>query len=107
MRAMPLLLIAVALLLCACMMLKTTRIENAVLDALAKDPRTAGDQFEVSVKQDGSVLITGKVGTNEEYDAVNELAKAVPGVTFVANNCSVEEPSSGQLQDETVPSPFI
>jgi len=107
MRAITILLIAIAVLLSACTMLKTSRLEAAVLAALGHDSRTSSCQFEVSAQEDGTVLITGKLGTNAEYDAVSEIAKAVPGVTSVTNNCAVEEPSSGLLQDETVPSPFL
>jgi hypothetical protein len=61
----------------------------------------------VSRQDDGSILITGKVAGNEEVDAVTEIAKSVPGVKTVVNRCSVEEPGSNLMQDETVNTPFL
>lgn len=84
-----------------------TRVEQAVTKALAADSRTASYEFEVSYEEGGKVLITGEVFSAAELDAISEIAKGVAGVSEVVNNCKVEEPGSGMLQDETVPSPFL
>ena len=95
----------VLLLLAAasCDLMKGSQIENKVVAALAKDPRTSAYEFEVSYEA-GTVSITGEVYKPEEMDAVAEIAKAVPGVSSVVNNCHVEEQgSNGMIQDDTVP----
>jgi len=103
-------LAAICLLLLAavsCDVMQATRIEKAVVKALADDPRTAQYTFEVSYQGDGEVLITGELFKPEEADYVTEVALGVQGVTRVLNRTHVEEFGSGMLQDEVVPSPFL
>jgi osmotically-inducible protein OsmY len=101
------LILAVCIALAACSIIQGTKVENAVLKALAGDQRTAQYKFDVSRGDDGTILITGKVFKAEELDAVTEIAKAVPGVKSVVNRCSLEETGNGMLQDETVDAPFL
>jgi osmotically-inducible protein OsmY len=91
----------------ACDVMQSTQIEQAVVKALAADPRTAEYTFEVSFQGDGEVLITGEIFKPEEADYVTEVAMEVKGVTHVLNRVHVEEFGSGMLQDEVVPSPFL
>jgi osmotically-inducible protein OsmY len=87
-------LLAVSLLLVlavSCDVMQASKIEKAVVKALAADPRTADYTFEVSYQGDGEVLITGELFKPEEADYVTEVAMGVKGVT----------------QDETVPQPFF
>jgi hypothetical protein len=86
-----------------CEMMANTKLEQAVTKALANDSRTKTFDFEVSVGAPGEVLITGEVFTLGDIDAVTEIAKAVPGVKAVQNNCKVPEESSGMMQDTVVP----
>jgi osmotically-inducible protein OsmY len=101
------LILAVCLALAACAIIQGTKVENAVLKALAADQRTAEYKFDVSRGDDGTILITGKLFKAEEIAIVTEIAKAVPGVKSVVNRCSIEEPSNGMIQDETVDAPFL
>ena len=94
-------------LLSACSVMQATRVEQAVVKALAADSRTSSYKFEVSYQPGGKVLVTGEVFSAADIDAVSEIAKGVTGVTEVVNHCKVEEQSSGMIQDETVPSPFL
>jgi hypothetical protein len=87
----------------SCDMMKNSQLEQKVVKALAADPRTKSFDFEVSVKAPGEILITGEVFVPADIDAVTEIAKAVPGVTTVQNNCKVPEESSGMMQDTVVP----
>ena len=96
-----------AVLAASCDIMASTKIEQAVVKALASDPRTAEYTFEVSYQEEGQVLITGEVFKPEEADFVTEVAKSVDGVTEVVNRVSVEEHSSGMLQDEVVNTPFL
>jgi len=98
-----LLLIAAA----GCDVMQSARIEQAVVKALAADPRTAEYTFEVSYQGDGDVVITGEIFKPEEADFVAEIAMGVKGVTHVTNRVHVEEFGSGMLQDEVVTSPFL
>lgn len=107
MRFLSLVLLLLVLGCAACAIAKSAKIEKAVLDALAADSRTASYKFEVSCDDAGVVLITGELYAPHEFDAVTEIASAVPGVTAVTNNCKLEEQGSGMIQDETVPSPFL
>lgn len=98
----------VACLLCAaCSIIQGTQVEQAVLDALAKDARTSQYEFNVVRQDDGGVVITGKLFSPAEVDIVTEIAKTVKGVDKVINNCGVEEPGSNMLQDEYVNTPFL
>jgi len=90
-----------------CDVMQSSKIEQAVVKALAADPRTAEYTFEVSYQGDGDVLITGEIFKPEEADYVTEIAMGVKGVTHVTNNVHVEEFSNGLIQDEVVPSPFL
>jgi hypothetical protein len=86
-----------------CEMMANTKLEQAVTKALANDARTKTFDFEVSVNAPGEVLITGEVFTPGDIDAVTEIAKAVPGVKAVQNNCKIPDESSGMMQDTVVP----
>jgi hypothetical protein len=86
-----------------CEMMANNKLEQAVTKALAADARTKSFDFEVSVTEPGTVLITGEVYQAADSDAVTAVAKAVPGVTKVQNNCKVPEESSGMMQDTVVP----
>jgi osmotically-inducible protein OsmY len=101
------LILAVCIALAACSIIQGTKVENAVLKALASDQRTAEYKFDVSRGDDGAILITGKVFKAEELAAVTEIAKAVPGVKSVVNRCSLEETGNGMLQDETIGVPYL
>jgi len=108
MRIAFVLLIALAVpALLGCDVVQSTRIEQAVVKALADDPRTAEYTFEVSYQGDGQVLITGTIFRPEESDFVQEIALGVEGVTTVLNRVAVEEPGSGLMQDEVVNPPFL
>ncbi|MDQ3024184.1 MAG: BON domain-containing protein [bacterium] len=96
-------LILTLLLLSACDMAKGWGVEKGVIEALAKDPRTAAYTFAVSAAENGAVTITGEVGVIEELDIITEIAKGVKGVTSVVNNCTYPEPSSGMMQDYVTP----
>jgi osmotically-inducible protein OsmY len=98
-----LIVVSALALLTACDMMKKTQLENAVVKALAADPRTKDYKFEVSLDDAGAVTITGEVGLAADIDAVTEIAKKVPGVRSVHNNCKVPEESSGQIQDTVAP----
>jgi hypothetical protein len=100
------LFVAAACLLASCSVVQGTRIEQAVVKALAADQRTTSYSFEVSYQQDGTVVITGELFSPAEVDAVTEIASAVPGVKRVENHCTVPEPDNGMLQDTTVPQFF-
>jgi osmotically-inducible protein OsmY len=101
------LILAMCLTLAACAIIQGTKVENAVLKALAADQRTAQYKFDVSRGDDGTILITGKLFKAEEVAIVTEIAKAVPGVKNVVNRCSIEEPGSNMLQDETIGVPYL
>lgn len=101
-----LLLVTVVVLLAACSIIEKSKVESAVLKALAGDPRTQAYQFEVSCDEQGAVTITGEVQEPETVDIVTEIAKAVPGVTRVFNRCTAPEPGSNMMQDMTVGTPF-
>jgi len=90
------------LLASSCDVYKSWKLENDVKGALAKDNRTAMSDFEVSVAGDGVITITGEVDNNEHLDAVTLIAKAVPGVKQVINNCTTPEPASNGMLDDTV-----
>lgn len=109
MRMLILLLaiVAITAFVSGCDVMQATRIEHAVLKALADDPRTAEYTFEVSYQGNGEVMITGEIFKPEEADFVTEVAMSVKGVTHVLNKVHVEEFSNGLLQDETVPQPFF
>lgn len=106
-RMVLVLTILVAAATAACDVAESTRVEQAVLRALGDDPRTAAYAFDVSYQGEGQVVITGELFKAEEADIVTEIAQGVGGVNLVVNRCHVEEYSSGQLQDMTVPSPFF
>jgi osmotically-inducible protein OsmY len=99
--------LAICLLFTACSIIQGTRVEQAVLDALAKDTRTAQYEFNVVRQDDGSVVITGKLFSPAEIDVVTQIAKGVKGVDKVINNCGVEEPGSNMMQDDYVNTPFL
>ena len=101
------LILAVCLTLSACSIIQGTKVENAVLKALADDQRTAQYKFDVSRSDNGAILITGKLYKAEEIAIVTEIAKTVPGVKAVVNRCSIEEPGSNMLQDETIGVPYL
>jgi osmotically-inducible protein OsmY len=96
-----------AVLAASCDIMASTKLEQAVVKALAADPRTAEYTFEVSYQEQGKVLITGEVFKPEEADYVNEVALTVKGVTEVLNHVSVEEFGSGMIQDEVVVTPYL
>ena len=106
-RVVLVLLVLGAAVTAACDVLESSRIEGAVLKALAADSRTGSYEYQVSYQGDGQVVITGEVSNPAEVDAVTEVALGVDGVTLVVNNCHVEEHGSGLIQDEVVPSPFF
>jgi len=87
--------------------MESTRIEQAVLKALADDAQLTQYTFEVSYQGEGRVQITGTVYTTEEVDKVMAAASAVEGVEQVLNRVTVEEYGSGMLQDEVVVTPFL
>lgn len=91
----------------ACDVMESTRIEQAVVKALAADPRTSEYEFQVSYQGEGQVLITGTIFKPEEADFVTEVAMGVEGVEMVLNRVNVEEFSSGMLQDEVVVTPYL
>jgi len=96
-----------ALAALSCDVIKATQLEQAVVQALKDDPRTAEYSFEVSRQDDGQVLITGTVYQPAEVDYVTEIAKSVEGVEMVLNRVAVEETGSGMIQDEVVNTPFL
>jgi hypothetical protein len=96
------LLIVLPLLLAGCEMAMGWKLEQAVLDALAKDQRVAMSTFDVSATDEGVVTITGEVDVPEKLDVVTEIAKAVPGVTSVINNCTYPELVTNPVMDDTV-----
>jgi len=94
-------------LLLSCDIIAGTKLESAVKKALADDPRTSSYSFEVSLQDDGSVLITGEIYKPDDFAAVTEIAKSVEGVERVTNRTRVPEEGSGMVQDHVVPSPFL
>ena len=102
-----LLLGIISLTLVSCSIFASARLEQDVVKALAEDSRTSQYTFEVADQGEGKVYITGEVSSGADIDTVTEIAKAVAGVTTVINKCHVEEASSGLMQDEVVPSPFL
>jgi osmotically-inducible protein OsmY len=99
--------IAICLAFTACSIITGAKVEQAVLDALAKDQRTSQYEFQVERQEDGTVVITGKLFKPEEFDAVTAIAKSVKGVDKVVNRCSMEEPGSNLMQDDYVNTPFL
>jgi len=91
----------------SCSVLESTKIEKAVVQALAEDERTKAYTFDVSYQEGGTVLITGEVSSLATVDAITEIAMAVDGVDKVLNRCNVPEEGNGLLQDTTVPSPYF
>jgi hypothetical protein len=90
------------LLLAGCEMAAGWKLEKAVLDALAKDQRVAMSTFDVSATDAGVVTITGEVEVPEKLDVVTEIAKAVPGVTSVVNNCTYPDTIQNPLMDDSI-----
>lgn len=110
MRKAILLLLALVLILpviSGCDIMASSKLESAVLKALKDDPRTAQYTFEVSLQDNSTVLITGELLREEDKEVVSEIAKSVPGVTNVRNNCAVPEAPSDMMQDPVVNSPFL
>jgi osmotically-inducible protein OsmY/sporulation protein YlmC with PRC-barrel domain len=66
-----------------------TRLRAAVQEALAEDPRTAGDTIDVAVTG-GVVYLDGQVSDAEARAAAETIARSVPGVTLVVNGLYVE-----------------
>ena len=95
------------LLLASCDLIAATQLEQAVVKALADDPRTASSSFEVSNQGDGEMMITGEVASDVERAAVMEIAQAVEGVTKVLNRCSIPDTGGGMLQDTVVVTPYF
>ena len=104
---MTILLLAVVTMLLGCDIIAKTQLENAVKKALADDPRTKQYTFEVSVQDDGSVLITGEIYKAEDSAIITEIAQAVDGVEKVVNRTKVAEEGGGMIQDHVVPSPYL
>ncbi len=107
--------IAVALLIAllalaalgGCDLMAKGKLEGAVLKALKDDPRTSQYTYEVSLQDNGVVLITGEILKEEDKVAISEVASAVPGVKTVMNNCAVAEPGSDMMQDTVVDTPYL
>jgi osmotically-inducible protein OsmY len=95
------------LLIAACSMLQTAKVESDVKAALAKDTRTAQYSFDVSCDEKGVVTITGELPEPGLADIVTSIAKVVPGVKEVLNRCSVPEPGSNLMQDTVVDTPYL
>ena len=106
MRTTRVLLVALSLLV-SCSIIQSTRLEQAIVRALADDQRTSAYSFEVSLQGEGRVLITGLVDTADQVAAVREVALTVTGVSDVINMVHLEEPGSGMLQDEVVTAPYL
>lgn len=98
---------AASFALTGCSVMESSRIEQAVLKALADDAQLAQYTFEVSYQGEGRVHITGTVYSPEEVDKVIALASTVEGVEQVLNRVTVEEYGSGLIQDEVVVTPFL
>ena len=109
MRKVILLLIALCLLplLSGCDIMAKGKLEGAVLKALKDDPRTSQYKFEVSLQDNGTVLVTGELLQDSDKPAVTEIAKAVPGVKDVMNNCAVPEAPSDMMQDPVMNTPYL
>ncbi|MCC7478979.1 BON domain-containing protein [bacterium] len=90
-----------------CDLMAKSKLEGAVLKALKDDPRTSQYSFEVSLQENGVVLITGEILKDEDKAAISEIAEAVPGVQSVMNNCAVAEPPSDMMQDPVVNTPYL
>jgi osmotically-inducible protein OsmY len=66
------------------------RLTHAVEKALAEDERTSG-LSSVHVKAVGPVVfLEGQVGSDEQRDAVEEIAKAVEGVRLIRNRLQID-----------------
>lgn len=76
-------------------------IAARVQDALAADPVVGKEDIEVEIHQ-GTVLLSGFVGTDEQVSRAGEIASRVEGVTSVKNNIVVKEGSLGEYIDDTV-----
>ena len=57
--------------------------------ALKADPTLKNFSFNIGVRG-GAVTLTGEVATQEEFDRITEVARAVPGVRAVANELKVK-----------------
>lgn len=100
MRNTILILLGLALVLCSCDIMASSKLESAVVKALHADSRTREFTFEVSHEGEGRVLVTGEVDTPAQIDAVKEIAAAVEGVTSVSARIEVaDNSSSGLMQD--------
>ena len=102
---MRLMLIVVALatplLLAGCSVYQASKIESAVLEALAADEELSQFSFDVTYQDDGQVYITGEVFSPEQFDRVAIVAERVSNVAGVINKCSLPEEGSNMIQDTT------
>ena len=102
-----LLAVVCLLLLASCEVIQAKQLEDRVTKALQGDPRTSQIKLQVTSQGGGTVKITGEVWQADSIDIITEIAKGVAGVKDVINACTVEEPGSNLMQDETVPSPLL
>jgi hyperosmotically inducible periplasmic protein len=67
--------------------------------ALFSDSRVKGREINVETK-DGTVMLRGKVDTDEAKSAAEEVAKGIDGVKSVKNELQVVAPSKREAVDE-------
>lgn len=93
-------------LLGGCDMFTKTKLEDSVAKALKADSRTSHYTFEISADENGQVKITGELDKAEDWQVISDIAKGVPGVKSVLNNCAMPEPGSDMMND-TVVDPIV
>ncbi|MFY9556450.1 MAG: BON domain-containing protein [Blastocatellia bacterium] len=68
-------------------------IRVAILEALTRSPELAGKKIDVSV-ENRSVTLSGTVETPTQRNGVEQIARAVDGVSGVTNNLTVTNPQA-------------
>ena len=78
-----------------------TKLQQAVRDELAADPKIDHREVAVSASDDGAVILRGTVGSLRQRRAAAEAAKRVFGVQEVENNLDVR-PLIGDRREDAV-----
>jgi osmotically-inducible protein OsmY len=75
-------------------MSKNSRIKSDILEQLIWDSRILSSNIEVTVKNEGEVVLKGNIPTLKEKKAAEKDAFLIPGVTSVENQIKVRYPES-------------